>query len=244
MSKIISDVTEITAGKGWKPFFKEAGGLSIAEFLSSSVAVGTVAYADKVAPHMMQSVTNAIAKSVIEPHLEFFEKSFGALCKLNACKIDTSKPREERAQNIARAGVLFGAAFLPGFAVKVATRRGLNELAGLGDGKPWWNIRAMSHHDWKIAGWDEGIHLGAILAMNTLLPKPTDIMIEHTSSMTQKLFGWSKKQADEASVMLVAHEIPNLLGFTAGVKAIYNERVKETLESALKHPVTTLGNQR
>lgn len=215
-------------------FWSESAGLGVAEFASAAVALGVIGYADKIAPNMVKSVSNEIAKHVILPHLEFFEKTLGTVCRLDSCKPDYQKSREERAYSIARATVLFGGAWLPSFAVKVAVRRGINESMGLGDNDPWYKIWKWNDHDKRVAGWDESIHYGSMFVMNTLLPKPTDVMIEHTSSMIQKIFGWDKKRADETALMAVAHEIPNALGFAAGMGAIAHERFKGSHVDALK----------
>lgn len=221
-----ASITDI-ATKGWGAFGKEGGSLAVAEILSSSITVGAIAYADKLAPHLLQSTTDVIAKVVVEPNLELLEKIVSGLCRLDVCKIDKSQSREERAKHIARAIVLGGAAIVPAMLVKLATRRGLNQLTGLGDENPWWHLHKMSSHDKSIFWYDEGTHYGSMFVMNTLIPQPTNVMVEHTSSLMQKLFGWSKQQADESALMTVAHEVPNMLGLMAGLGAIANTRLRK-----------------
>lgn len=212
--------------KGWGAFSKEAGGLAAAEILSSSIAIGAIAYADKLAPKLVESATDGVSKLVVQPLLPFFENLITNVCRLDACKIDTTKSKEEQAHMISRAIVLGLGSVLPAMAIKVALRRGINEAVGLGDENPWWHIHKWNDHDKKLAVWDEGVHYGSLIVMNTIVPQPTDIMIKHTSDMMQKLFGWSKKRADESAIMAVAHEIPNLLGLMAGVGAIAHARLK------------------
>jgi hypothetical protein len=201
-------------------FWQESGGLFAAEFVSSVVSLGVIGLADKIAPGLVDGTTKFLAKTVIEPNLDMIEKGLGTICRLEECKPDKTKSRQERAQSLARATVLFSAAFVPSFAAKLATRRGVNELCRPGkDPHPWWKVWKAGDHDWKVVGWDEGFHIGSLILLNTGTAKYTDELIRGSSSLLQKM-GISEKKAHELSSMAMIWELPNAIGLTAGIGAI------------------------
>ncbi len=214
------DVTKLFKGEVGSKIARESMSLFAAEGISIATMLGVVAQADRVAPGLVHTTTDMLAKTIIEPNLDMLEKGLTSVCKLETCRPDHNKSREERAHNIARMTVLFSAAWVPSFLVKLASRRGLNEAMGLGDQHPWWDITKASAHDWKVAKWDEGVHYGSLLLANTLLAKPSDHLITGVSGFLQKTFGWNKQRADETAITAVIHEGPNLAGTAAGILAI------------------------
>src|SRR6185436_14597151 len=97
---------------------------------------------------------------VFEPHLDTIEKWMGNVCRLEECKPEKDETKPQRAERLARAVVLWGAAFVPSLAAKLAVRRGINQLQGRGDQHPWWKIWKFNKHDGTVLGWDEGVHIG------------------------------------------------------------------------------------
>ncbi|NBX02716.1 MAG: hypothetical protein EBR02_01350 [Alphaproteobacteria bacterium] len=208
---------ELTVGN---KIARESISLIFAECVSIAAMLGVVAEADKVAPELTEGATKAIAKAVVEPNLDVIEKSLTTVCKLETCKPDKEKNREQRSHDIARMTVLFGAAWVPSLLIKLATRRGMNKVMGIGDEHQWWDLRKLSPTDKSVAVWDEGVHYGSLILANTLLAKPSDEMIRGVSGILQKTFGWSKQRSDETAVTAVIHEVPNLMGAAAGILAI------------------------
>lgn len=199
----------------------ETAGFAAAEAVGAVVALGIIGVADTVAPGAVQATTNFIAKNYIEPHLETIEKGLGVMCKLEECKPDQNTSREERARRLARATVLFGAAWVPSLAAKVVTRRGINEICGMGDKAPWWNVFKANSHDTAIFWWDEGVHYGSMAILNSTYTgaKVSDEMLRSCTSILEKA-GVPKDKAHDISAMAVIHEFPNLLGFVSGVAKI------------------------
>jgi hypothetical protein len=215
---------------GKTPFqrtWMESAGLGAAEVASMGVSLGVIAVADKVAPGLVQGATTIVAKTIVEPYLETIENVLGTICHLEECKPDPKVPREKRAEKLARATVLFGAAFVPSFLTKLAVRRGVNEAVGMGDGHPWWKVWKANNHDWKIVGWDEGAHIGSMILLNTGAAKHTDELIRGSTSMLQKIFGVSEQKAHDLASMAMIWELPNAIGLAFGVGAIAHTHYKK-----------------
>jgi hypothetical protein len=216
----------------------ETAGLGIAEMLSSATSVGVFAYADKIFPGTVKDVTDVVVK-IIEPHLDTVEKTIGAVCRLEECKPDYTKSRHERAEKMAHNLVLFGAAFVPSIIVKLATRRGINELVGLGDQHKWWKVWRLNKHDGTVFLWDEGIHIGSMILLNTGTAKFTDKLIKDSTPLIQKIFGVSETKAHDIASMTMIWELPNMLGLIAGTGAIahkhlWSSEAKKNITAAAK----------
>lgn len=211
----------------WKPIVKESVGLGVAEFTSIGAGIGVVAVADQIAPHTIKASTQFVAKHIIEPYLDVIEKGMGALCRLEECQSDKTLSREERSEKIAHAIVLFVPAFLAGYATKVQMRRIMNHLTEVEKMKPnsWWKIwegmeiGKYTPHEKFVIAWDEGVHIGSLLLLNTGASQYTDHLIRGTRSMLEG-FGLSKQKANDLASMGMIWEFPNFLGLLAGVGAI------------------------
>ena len=226
----MSSVNDNHNSSGKTPFQKiwmESAGLAAAEITSMGVSLGVVALADKIAPGLVTAATKTVSKIVIEPYLEGIEKVMTTFCRLEECKPNKDEPREKRAERLARATVLFSAAFVPSFLTKLAVRRGVNQALTMGDQHPWWKIWHANGHDWKIVGWDEGAHIGSMILLNTGAAKHTDELIRGSTSVIQKLFGLSEEKAHEISSMAMIWELPNAIGLAFGVGAIAHTRLKK-----------------
>lgn len=211
-----------TTGKLWQ----QLSGLGAAEMVGAAVSVGVIAFADTVAPGAMKSTTKAISKIVVEPFLDTWESGLKFFCKLKECQPDMTKSRQERAESIAHTLVVFGAALAPSLAAKIATRRGINQLCGMGDGQKWWNVFKANHDDRKVFYWDEGLHIGSALLLNTAGAKLSDGIIDTTSSVLQKTLGWDKKRSGDVATLLTVYELPNFIGLAAGGGAIVHSHMK------------------
>ncbi|MDX1974465.1 MAG: hypothetical protein SFT92_02190 [Rickettsiales bacterium] len=225
-------------------FLTEGGGFAVAEVMGAVVALGMVGVADKIAPNSMKAVTQAVAKHAIEPYLDQFEYGLGVVCKLEECKPDKTKTRMERAEGIARALTVFGVAWIPSLVAKIATRRGINQVCGLGDGAPWWNVLKANHHDVSLMLCDELPHYGSMLLLNTTHKGAaiSDDMLRSITGMLEKM-GMSKKTSHEMAMMAVVHELPNFIGFSTGLAKIAHDVYKPmshverlALQSSLSSP--------
>ncbi len=207
----------------WQKTFRESGGLLFAECTAAGVSLGTVAFADKIAPELVKSTTDFIAKKFIEPHLETFENVIGTICKTKDCQPDKTKSPEERARKLAHVLVVFTPAFAAGLLTKMAMRRGSNEKLGMPDAHPWYRLDKMNSHDLKLLALDDGVHIGAMVFLGTLGAGIADTMIDGATSIMHKVFGVNEKKAhDLASMGVLVEVVPNALGFIAALVAIKN----------------------
>src|SRR4051812_24271214 len=78
---------------------KEGIGLGIAEFISMGVSLGVVAVADDLAPNLVKDTSKFVAKTCIAPFQDAIEWGLGTFCQLKECKVDYTKPRNERAED-------------------------------------------------------------------------------------------------------------------------------------------------
>lgn len=209
----------------------ESGGFAVAEFVSMATSLGVVGIADQVAPGLIKSASQVVAKTCIEPFLDTIEGGLSKICKLKECQPDPNKTREERAEGIAKTLIVFSAAWAASMAAKLYTRSKLNELAGLKPDrlptsgswiKDQWNSVVAEMKDpntRRIFLADEGLHYGSILLMNTVGAPITDEVINSTSNVLTKC-GMSEKKAKELSSMAIIWELPNLLGMAGGIGTI------------------------
>lgn len=221
---------EVINAKCKKDFHKEAAGLGIGELTSWVASLGTVAVADKIAPDLLATASKSLGKVVIEPHLDFIERSFTNLCKLKDCIPDLTKARHNRAENWARTLIVFSAAWVTSMVAKLAARkianRALHVEATQEKAEPTGNwvfdkvlYKKLNKHDWQVTLWDEGVHLGSLLLLSTLGAKHTDRMIGWASGVLEKL-GVSARKAKEVSSMAMIWEVPNALGLATGIVTI------------------------
>ncbi len=214
----------------WSAFGKESFGLGIAEAVSMSVSLGVVGVADQIAPGMLKSCSRTVGK-ILLPYLDTIEGGLQRVCKLRECKPDLSKPPEERAESLAKTLIVFSSAWVLSFAAKLATRKAMNAHLGIPEvpktGNFFHDFLWPSKHDIKILAADEGVHYGSLLLGNTLFASQTDDLISSTSKMLQNC-GLSEKKSKQMSSMGVIWELPNALGWLAGVGAIAHERFKIT----------------
>ena len=229
----MAEPTERLAFKGgngngrWKNIFAESAGLGIAEIISIGVSLGVVGMADQVAPGLIKTSSEMMGK-LIEPYLDHVEKGLKTVCHLEECQPDMNKSRQERAEQIAKRVIVFSSAWSISMIAKIITRKWINEKLNLVPKAPrsgnWWkdfktDYLEPSKHDTDVLLWDEGVHYGSLLLLNTGLAKVTDNMLHATSNVLQKC-GISKGKADELAGMAVIWELPNLLGFAAGTGRI------------------------
>jgi len=203
---------------------KESVGLGIAELVSMGVSLGVVGVADQVAPKMLKSCSQTLGK-ILEPYLDTIEKSLKAVCKLEECQPDATKSREERAENIGKTLIVFSSAWATSMLFKIATRKWMNDALGLTvkaprTGSKWQDFKndylIPSAHDKKVIVWDEITHYGSLLLLNTGMAKTTDEMLRTTTNILEKV-GFSPRKAHDLATMGIIWELPNALGFAAGV---------------------------
>ncbi len=203
----------------------ESFALGIAEGVSMATSLGVVAVADTLAPNLVKEAGHCLGKIVFLPHLEGFEKTLHFLTKLEDFQPDTSKTREQRADELGRATLLFGSSWAASMIVKLETRKLANSYFTLRDeprlDKKWWQPWKLTNHEKVIFGMDEGIHYGSILLMNMSGSgaKVTDGMVNSIQGVLQKA-GMSERKAKDIANMVVVWELPNALGFLGGVGGI------------------------
>lgn len=215
----------------------ESFGFAGAEVASMATSLGVIAVADTLIPEkLMKNVSKAVGKVCIEPFLEQIEKGMGAVCKLDECKADEKLSREERAENLARTMMIFGAAYISSMKMKVWTRRVANHHMGFHEELPkqlakdaplldkvmhevmFW--KKWSPYEQMIIAADEGVHIGSLFLLNNQLAPYTDDMIRSTTGILEKTMGWSHKKSHEVATTAWVWEAPNLLGLMAGMGAI------------------------
>lgn len=228
-------------GNVWRKISAESFGLGVAEIVSMGVSLGVVGVADQVAPNMLKTCSKAIGK-ILQPHLESIENGLRAICKLEECQPDTSKPPEERAEALAKVMIVFSSAWATSMLFKLATRKHMNDLLGLTVKAPrtgkWYkdfynDYLKPNSHDKNVFMWDEGVHYGSLVLLNTGLARYTDETMHAVSSLLEKI-GFSHKKAHELATMGIVWELPNLLGFAAGVGAIAHHH-KSNAKAATTH---------
>lgn len=213
---------------------RESLGFGAAEFASMGVSLGVVAFMDKIVPKaIMDKVVHVVAKTVIEPNLDFIERNMKK-CRLEECQVDESKTREERSCRLAKGVVVFGSAWSLSYAAKLATRRFANHKFGIEEKKKLPSdtpiLKRIMHHtpfgstaqENMIALADEGVHIGSLVYLNTKASKFTEDHIHKLSDTLEKL-GVSPQKAKEVSTMVMVWEVPNVLGTMAGVGTIFGK---------------------
>lgn len=211
----------------WGGIAKESVGLGVAEFVSMGASLGVVAIADQVAPRMLKDCSKMLGK-LIRPYLETIENGLQKVCKLEECQPDKTKPPEQRAEALAKTIIVFSSAWAISMAAKLGTRIAMNKLMHLPSVPStgnWLKDMLPQAHDLRVVAWDEGVHLGALLLMNTASAKTTDSMIKGTTNMLKR-WGLPEQKAKEVASMGIIWELPNLLGLAAGVGAIANDHFK------------------
>jgi hypothetical protein len=222
---------------------KESLGLGVAEFASIATSLGVVAVADDLAPGLIKYASKAISKTCVEPFLDYWEGGLKTICKLEDCQPDLTKSREERAERLAHTIVVFSSAWAASMAAKLAVRKLSNNMTDLNHHKEpvtgdWFKdkvlYRYLNKHDWAVLSADEGIHLGSLILVNRIVPKNTDDLIRGTSGILQKTLGWSKKRADNVASMGIIWEVPNVMGWLAGVGMIARSHLSKSATSRLE----------
>lgn len=204
---------------------RETLGMGLAEFSSAVFSIGTVAVLEDLSPKLTKATTKFLARYIFVPYLDYAENTLGYVCRLKECQPDQTKSREERAENLARATMLFVPAFVTSWAAKIATRKLTNKFLKVEDHAPpqsrkWWELhKMMSGKDWTVIGLDEGVHLGAIWLVNAGVPDISDGMLRTTQRIFEKA-GVPKEKAKDMASMLVIWELPNVMGWLAGVGGV------------------------
>ncbi len=215
----------------------ESGGFLVAEMVGAATGLGVVAVADMIIPKpILKGAAKCLSKCLIEPFLDTIEGSLTKICKLEECQVDPSKPRAERAEQIAKTVIVFGAAYVASMEAKLLTRHGINEHYGIHSGhksippkasatawekvKHYGTLKHWSTEDKIIFAADEGIHMGALYVLNNSLAPFTDSMIKKTTGVIQKTTGWPESKAHEVASMAWIWEAANGLGAIAGIGII------------------------
>jgi len=221
----------------WKNIGAEISGFGVAEAVSEGVWLGLVAIEDRLIPkRALKYVSQAFGKFLVEPYLlDPIEWGLKKGCHLDECKIDFSKPRQERAEEMAKMLLLYVPAIGLAWEAKVRTRRFMNikmKIQNEHVAKPLPDASFLNKLTYWIPGWhwspqekmifvaDEGLHLGSMYVLNNQLAPYTDEMIRGTTGMAQKLLGVSPVKAHELATAAWVWMVPNLIGAMGGGLAI------------------------
>lgn len=218
-----------------------------AEAASMATSLGVVAVADQLIPKPILKHTYAAVGKVLEPWLlDPFEWAKHKFCRLEECRTDKTKSRQERAEEMAKIILVFGAAWAISMRAKLYTRRGLNKLLDLHEHEVQlpkdtsWARRAMNvvvpwdkmtSQERMIFTADEAVHYGSIALMNMPMAHVTDEMIRSAKNVVKKVSGCSDQKAQEIADMAVIWELPNLLGMMSGWGAIAGKHYLKWPES-------------
>ncbi len=205
-------------GKSWhREFGLETTGLMAAEFASMVVSVGAFTFAGEWFPSVTKNVGHVVSKVCVEPYLDSIEWGLQKVCKIKECQPDFTKPREERAQKYGEYLTLFGLSAVAGVAAELGVRGAMNRWLGVKGANvaKGWKKYIPTGHDLAVVAVDRGVHIGAILATNTIGAKHADNAMDGITGFLQKSFGWPEERAKKAAEMLVVYEGPNWLGFGA-----------------------------
>ncbi|MFO0389886.1 MAG: hypothetical protein ACK502_09260 [Alphaproteobacteria bacterium] len=212
-------------------FAAESVGFSVAEYVSMGVSLLAVGAADSVAPDVVKGATRFVAKHIVEPYLDPIERGLKTVCRIKDCQPDEKKPRSERAESLARGLVLFVPAWGLSMAAKFWTRRRMNAVFNIKDPTiqktgNWFKdevaFKILHPNEWKIGLADEGIHYGSMIYLNTAGAEYSDDLIKATSKMLEGV-GLSKQKAHDLANMAIVWELPNVLGWGAGLGVIYGK---------------------
>lgn len=205
----------------------ESAGFAVAEVVSMATALGVVAVADQIAPAVVNSASDTLAKYLVLPHLEPIEHMLDKACKLEECRRDDTLSREERARRISKTLVVFGASWAAAMTSKIYTRRHINQHLGIVEppqeqGKWWefWKFFRLSRKESIILAADESVHYGSLVLANTGAAPVTDEVIRATKNTLIKC-GMPEDKAQELSAYTMIWEMPNFLGLLSGLAAIY-----------------------
>lgn len=198
------------------PFTKstiEIGGLMVAEGVGAAASLLAVGYSKDIAPNLIERTTNAIAKYVIEPHLEFFENGVSFFCHTKDCQPDKTQSREDRAKKIANGIVIYAPATALGVATTVMARRLVNEKMGMPAEHKWYRLDKIDSNDKKLFVVDNGVHIGASLYLSTIGSGHADNIIDGVTNILHKTFGMEEKRARQMATMgTLVDVLPNAAG--------------------------------
>lgn len=215
----------------------ELKSFGLAEVVSEGVWLGLVAIEDKlIPPKLLKHASQAVGKFLVEPYLlDMLEGFLGKACRLEECKIDMSKPREERAEDMAKMMLLYIPAATIAWEAKIRARRFFNQSMHV-DAEHNTKVPADASVLKKLSYWipgvqwspqermiaiaDEGMHLGSMYVMNNQMAPCTDQMIRSTSSMIEKISGATPKKAHELATAAWVWAVPNVIGAMGGSLAI------------------------
>lgn len=97
--------------------------------------------------------------------------------------------------------------------------------------------KKLSGKDWQIIALDEGVHLGALGLVNAGVPEVSDGMLRTSQKIFQRL-GFSEEKARDMASMLVIWEVPNVMGWLAGVGGVIHHHTTSRdayLEKLVRH---------
>lgn len=215
----------------------ESVGFGAAEIGSIAVNLGVVAVLDQLIPkEIMHYAAKAVAKTCIEPFQDTIEKYLSSV-KLEEFHVDKSKDKEQRAEDYAKALIVFGTAWFAAISVKTPFRRVANKhLLGVEPpNAPKDNslIEWIKHHI-PFVNWtgeekmiflaDEGVHYGSILLMglNQGVAKFTDDQVKNIAGLLEKV-GVPHDKAKQLASYAAIYELPNVLGTVSGIGAIFGK---------------------
>jgi len=214
----------------------EAGGFGFAEAASEGTWMGIALVAGFIPKSIMDGICKPVGKLAILPVLDPLERLMARFCKLEECQPDLTKPREERAANLAKTMLVYGLGIWTSLKVKLHVRRWTNVKMGIIPDEishPMTPLakkfdkfftfllgeKHVSPQEKLIFAFDEIPHYGSMILLNNQLAPATDSMIRVTSNLLQKT-GLSEEKAQEYATAINAYGVPNVIGAAGGMAAI------------------------
>lgn len=204
------------------PFGKVFAIRGVSEIAATSCALGAVTVLEKVAPNQLDKLYSAVAKTIIEPNIGFFEgaldKALPGFKSANHEQWRSETDPERRAKSYAKSMtdlgvIMFGTAL----AAQALTQRGMEAL-----------IKVPQVNPIEMKAWDYAAQSTTFGLMNMVFSKPTREMQAKTAGFLQERFGMDEEMANERARYIVNINIPNLAGFSFGVFQ-HNKAVKALL---------------
>ncbi len=184
----------------------------VGEGVSYLVAPGALILAEDYMPNQSKAVKEILARSVIEPNIDFFRscaKFFeGKHSPKDPEHTVEEKPKStfEEAFGLADTLVRFGVSSAAGLLSSIGTQKLMEHML---------KVKTPDADKWKVRLWDGGVHYGAVLLLGTALSGVSDSIRKVTSKTLQGI-GMSAKDADNASFSFVYTVIPEFAGTATG----------------------------
>lgn len=215
--------TEIMANIG-NVFNKDTGIVASTEIASAfAVSIGAAHFLGETLPHPIEKIKNLIARHIVEPHLEVFERHFGRLLHAEDISLRRGLPHDEkpykelsRAERVEKiAGVLTreSGVFLTENALMLSLLLPLKKAVH------------SKIEPTKVVFTGAAVQLGAMTILGTLLAAPTEWMYNKLADILPKVTHMDQRKAKDTARHLTYVGLPGLLGLAAELVVAEREHI-------------------